>query len=387
MPDAPPKEVALEVAIMAAETYLAFLAEFRYDMAKPTEMAALGGHPKALKVFETIYGHESVIYLRLIEGLLHIPDPFAASVLAVQLGSLIEHGANPHPLGDAMVHRLAIDFTAARKFAEMLDAEGTKEPEDAPRAVLAAAGKRDPHGAAAWAGQQLSTAAAMTAWSRHPLSRRVAARTPELAANAAYLGAHGGYAYFISELLHSADGEHVLVLSPEQRKGFLVELFAVRNMCHLFALCEDALVGDPANGLLEGPKLDAEVAAVARSERMLEKEMTFPIAWHYEYWFGVHPDAAAAITGLHPAIGAMIGIEAQLRHLPLTRNQAIILMRPRKVGSRTCKVSDFFPPIHDALRSGVLIRHELSPEEVDTTIAELRADAEKAAGITPAVDK
>lgn len=382
-----PHAVAFPVAKDAADAYLAFLAAFRYDMAKPTQMAELGGEPRALRVFETIYGHESEIYLHLIDGLLRLPDPFAASVLAVQLGSMIEHGANPHPLGDAMVHRLAIDFTAARKFAEMLDAEGTKEPEDAPRAVLAAAGKRDPHGAAAWASQQLSTAAAMTAWSRHPLSRRVAARTPGLAANAAYLGAHGGYAYFIGELLHSADGEHVLVLAPEQRKGFLVELFAVRNMCHLFALCEDALVGDAARGLLEGPVLDPAVAAVARGETALEQELTFSIGWHYEYWFGAHPEAAAAITGLHPQIGAMIGVEAQLRHLPLARNQAIILMRPGKVGSRSCKVSDFFPPIHDALRSGVLIRHELTPDEVDTTLAELRAEAEKAAGLTPAVDK
>lgn len=366
-------------ALKAARDYVALLGDFRYDMANPVEVAKLGGSPAALKVFELMHGHESEVYLALIEGLLAIPDPFAAAVLAVQLGGMVEQGANPHPLGDAMVHRLGLDFTAARRFAQMLADEGVAEPEDAVPAVRALAGAKDPLGASAWAGQRMSTPAAMAAWCRHPLSRRVAAKLPHLADDAAYLGAHGGYAYFIGELLLSADGVPVLVLAPDQRKGFLVELVAVRNAAHLFALLEDALVGDPAAGLLDGPKLDPAIAAIARGEQPLEGDPIFSIGWHYEYWFGVNPEAAAQITGLHPLIGAMIGVEASLRALPLARGQAIILMKPRLVGSRTCKVNDFFPPLHDALRSGTLIVHELTPEEVDTTVAELRGDAEKLA--------
>ena len=366
-------------ALTAAQAYVEFLSAFRYDAARPVEVAALGGSDVAMKLFNAMHGEESEVYLKLVEGLLVIPDPFAAGVLAVQLGGMVEQGANPHPLGDAMTRRLPGDFAAARRFAELLAADGVAEPDEGAPEVVAAAAAREPLGASAWAAQRMTTPAAMAAWCRHPLSRRVAAQLPSLGDDAAALGTHGGYAYFVGELLRSADGVPMLVLAPEQRKGFLLELVAVRNAAHLFALLEDALVGDPAAGLLEGVKLDPEIAAIARGEQMMEEEKIFSIGWHYEYWFGVNPEAAARITGLHPLIGAMIGVEAQLKHLPIVRRQAVILMKPRLVGSRTCKVSDFFAPLHDALRSGVLIHHELLPEEVDTTLAELRADADQVA--------
>lgn len=366
-------------ALRAAADYLAFLTAFRYDPADPVEVAALGASEPAQRMYAAVAGAESEVYLHLVEALPGIPDPFAAGVLAVQLGGMIEQGANPHPLGDAMRVRLPGDFAAARRFAELLAADNIEEPDEAKPEVLLAAALRDVPAAAAWAAMKLNTPAAMAAWCRHTASRRIAAGTPHLADDAAFLGQHGGYAYFIGELLQAADGTELLVLVPEQRKGFVVELVAVRNAAHLFALLEDALVGAPAAGLLEGPKVDPEIAAIARGEIMMEAERIFTIGWHYEYWFGMHPTAGGAITGLHPAIAAMIGVEASVRHLPTPLEQPVILMKQRLIGSRTCDASSFFSPLHNALRSATQIRRTLTPDEVDATLARLHAEGDKVA--------
>jgi hypothetical protein len=367
-------------ALRAAADYLAFLTAFRYSAEHPVEVDALGNSEPARRMYAAMAGAESDVYLHLIEALPGIPDPFAAGVLAVQLGGMIEQGANPHPLGDAMRVRLPGDFVAARRFAELLAADyQVEEPDEASPEILRAAAARDLPAASAWAAMKLNTPAAMAAWCRHVPSRRVAAGVPHLAEDAAVLGQHGGYAYFIGELLHAADGVELLVLVPAQRKGFVVELEVVRNAAHLFALLEDVLVGDPGAGLLEGPKVDPEIAAIARGEVMMEAEHIFTIGWHYEYWFGMHPTAGSAITGLHPAIAAMIGVEASVANLPTPIEQPVILMKPRLIGSRTCEASGLFSPLHNALRSAAHLRKTLTPDEVDAVLARLDAEADRVA--------
>ncbi|MBC7976247.1 MAG: hypothetical protein H7138_14840, partial [Myxococcales bacterium] len=110
-------------ALRAADEYLAFLSSFRYDAEHPVEVTALGNSAAAQRMYGAIGGHESEVFLHLVGHLPRVSDPFAAGVLAVQLGGMIEQGANPHPLGDAMLSRLPADFAAARRFAERLEAE------------------------------------------------------------------------------------------------------------------------------------------------------------------------------------------------------------------------------------------------------------------------
>jgi len=371
-------------ALRAANDYLTFLAEFRYTAEPPVDVNAIGASPAAQRMYQAIPGSEAEVYLHLAARVPQVADPFAAGVLAVQLGGMIEQGANPHPLGDAMIARLPGDFVAARKFAELLETEHKiEEPDEADPAVVAAAAARDPVGAAAWAAMRLNTPAAMAAWCRHPPTRRAAAAVPYLAEDASFLGQHGGYAYFIGELLQAADGVEVLVLAAEQRKGFVVELVAVRNAAHLFALLEDVLVGDPAAGLLEGTKGDPVIASIARGETVMEAEHPFSINWHYEYWFGVNGDAAAHLTGLHPAIAAMIGVEASVAKLPTPLDRPVILMKPRALGSRSCEASEFFSPLHNALRSAVEIRKVLSPDEVDAALRVLQDEAARLLTASP----
>jgi hypothetical protein len=359
----------------AMERYLTLLYAYRHsESAGPADAAELGAGEEAQEMLGAMRGREVEAYLRLATAILRVPDPYAAAVLAVGLGTLVEQGMDPTALGEAMATRLPGDLTAARRVVDLLEEEhGIEEPGNASREAAIAVAEKEPLGASAWAALKLATLAAMAAWCRHPPSRRFAARMSRLAEDARFLGKRGGYCYFIGELLHAADGTELLVLAPEQRKGFVVELEAVRNAAHLFALLEVVLVGDPGEGLLEGPRVDPEIAAIARGER--EADRTFSIGWHYEYWFGVRPEAGARLTGLHPLIAAMIGVEATVDDLPMVKGQAIVLMKRRMLGSRTCEVGGFFAPLHDALRSAVHIRRRLTGEEVDGWVRDLEAEA------------
>lgn len=370
-----------EAAIAAADDYLAALSRYRHGDDGPADPVTVAGGPEAHRFFEAVRGQPAEIRdagtNRLAAGLAAVPDPLAAALGAGLVGSLIEEGVDPAVLGEVLGPRLQADFAAARRFVGLVEAEtGVQRPDDVDAVTLARLGRQERVGAAAWAALRASTCAAMAAWCRHRPSRVLAKAVPGLADDAAFLGERGGYCYYIGELLAAADGTRVTVLSPEQQKGFEVELECVRNAAHLFALLEDTLVGDPKQGWLDGPRVDADIAAVARGEAPATADMSHAIGWHYEYWWGLNPAGATRRFDLHPLVAGMIGVEATVHDLPAVRGEAVLLMRPRWLGSRTCDLS-FFAPLHDALRRRVIVLRRLPAGEVDALCESLRTEAEK----------
>jgi hypothetical protein len=383
---------ATSTALSAAEDYLACLSLYRHGDDRAAETATLDGWPAEARLVLEVGPAEArlvqavkgqplevrrAVASRLATGVAELPDPLAAGLAACQVGCFVEEGMDPAPLGEALRARLPGDFAAARRFVGLLEAEtDVKCPADADTATLARIGRKECTGASAWAALEFTTPAAMAAWCRHRPSRLAAKAVPGLADDAAFLGSRGGYCWYIGELLSAADGTRLTVLAPEQRKGFVVELEVVRNAAHLFALLEDALVGDPGQGLLAGPRTDPKVAAIARAEAAMEEAMVFAVGWHYEYWWGLHPEAAARASGLHPLVAAMIGVEATIHDLPEFQGRLVILMRPARIGSRNCDVS-FISSLHDALRSRATVLRQLPAAEVDALCDDLRAGAEK----------
>jgi hypothetical protein len=118
------------------------------------------------------------------------------------------------------------------------------------------------------------------------------------------------------------------------------------------------------------------VAAFARGDGQMRQGESFNVGWHYEYWWGLRPEAMARRTGLHPQVAAMIGVEATVHDLPEFRGRPLILMGPGRFAMRACDVS-FFPPLHDALRSRVTVLQHLTSAEVDALCDDLRAEAER----------
>jgi hypothetical protein len=89
---------------------------------------------------------------------------------------------------------------------------------------------------------------------------------PQLHALADDLAAHHERAFFLAQLLRVLDDERLIVLHPEQRKGYRVRIIGVATNFELFVLLADALIGDPSQGWLEGEKPHPIVAAVCRDQ-------------------------------------------------------------------------------------------------------------------------
>lgn len=374
-------DAATEAAVAAADGYITALSRYRHGDDGPADPATVAGGPEAHRFFESVTGQPGAVLdaavNRLAAGVGEIPDPLAAALGAFQVGALIQEGADPAVMGEVLRPRLQGDFAAARRFVGLVETEtGKDRPADVAPAVLARLGCQDRTGASAWAAVQFATAAAMAAWCRHRPTRLLARTAPGLVEDARFLGDRGGYCHFIADLLAAADGTQITIVSPEQHRGFVVELESVRNAAHLFALLEDTVIGDPADGWLAGPRVDAAVAAVARGDGDISPGMSFSVGWHYEYWWGLNPAAAARRRDLHPLVAAMIGVEATVDDLPEFRGRAIMLMRPKAFGFRQCDLN-FFAPLHDALRSRVTVLEKLAAAEVDALCDDLRAEAEK----------
>jgi hypothetical protein len=332
----------------AISDYLALLAAYRAVPATPAFDHALS-FAQFPALYDALRDDPPLVYARLADGLAQVTNGFAGGMLAIQLGSYVEQGAPPALLGNALTSWLPRAFADARRFIDNSD------------------NGADPAAAAAWAGLAMFVPAAMAAWVRDAASRRAAARNAQLIADAKAVAARSQHGYFIHELLSAADGVELTVLAPEQRRGFVVELEVVRNIAHLQALLEDALVGDPAAGWLDGPRIDPVIAAIARSEQMIEQERPFAIGWNLQHRGGLRARPGGANL---PTISATMAFEWSVQHLFTPDGRGVALLRPPGPVKRSCGAG-FFAPIHDQLRSRTVVRAQLDAAAYDHVIASL----------------
>lgn len=120
----------------AAEAYLTALTAFAYSAERPVEVRELGASPEGAPDVWRDARPRARGLPAPGEAPADLPDPFAAGVLAILLGEMVERGEDPAPLGDAMRARLPGDLAAARRFAEVLAQEyGADEPDACPRSA------------------------------------------------------------------------------------------------------------------------------------------------------------------------------------------------------------------------------------------------------------
>lgn len=262
---------------------------------------------------------EPSVYVRLCQA--RVRNDFSAAILAVWLGGMVEGGQAAAPLAESLLERFPALAAAARRHHE----------------------HQDPAGEPAWAGLQFMTMAAMTAWARYRPARMAARQLASFRMDLAYLSQAGAYCHYVESLLNSEDFDELLVLAPPLERGWVVRVEAVQTAAHLFCLLEAEL--------LPGPRPPAAVVSIARGEAAYEN-LPFSIEWMYYPWY--------AWPGL--ALASMIGVEMELGELPHFEGRPTLLVGPKVFGSRSAG-SDFFPPLHDALRSGISLVRELDSGE------------------------
>jgi hypothetical protein len=258
-----------------------------------------------------------------------------AAVAGICCGAIVESGGNPEiPLVNTLV-RIQEALTLAQLFAEACEnASGDSEPgdEDDETDPIVDHGEQVaewmPENAMAYQAIEPLGMGAIAMLSRSPAGRKMARREfAELHALADDLAAHHERAFFLAQLLNVLDDERLIVLHPEQRKGYRVVINGVATNFELFVLLADALIGDPSQGWLEGEKPHPLVAAVCR-DQPAEIAADIGATGAFNFWNGraLRPDGTLPAPG--DATDTWIWMEGVPADIESLDGQRIVLLGP-----------------------------------------------------------
>ncbi len=272
-----------------------------------------------------------------VAALIRTGDPFHTSVIAVNCGTLVEMGGDPALVAPHLIAALPEHLRLARRAA-------------------GATFDTDPDAVRARAGLTFLMLATMAVLCRGATFRQAARANSDLVAGVEALAEEHRESGFVAQVLGFTDGLELLVLAPNEGKGFRVACDAVATNAHLFTLLQAALIG---GGHLSGEPLDEEVVGVATGEVPHTRRLYDRARFHFTNWTGLTAEGrleGVKTKSLIPADGNPAGI-------PRFDGVPVVLIGPPVLGGRSWD-SNFFANIHDALRSRAEVIEVLSPEQV-----------------------
>lgn len=278
-------------------------------------------------------------------------DPFRGATVALSCGTMVEWGGDPTKVFPPLLAELPRHLALA-VLARELNLSPSETFDANPDAARAAGGLR------------YFLLCVMTVICRDAEFRRA------MRANEYIVGAieklRDAYAEgdFVAQVLGFIDGLELLVLVPNERKGFRVRLEAVASCAHLFSLLQAELID---GGHLNGEPSDPEVLAVARGESAPTQALADHARFHFATWGGLTTDGTMAGVDF----ASWIGVEASPADIPAFDGVPVLLVGPMVLGSRAWD-SNFFANVHDALRSRTEIVAVLPPAEVSAWLDRIR---------------
>lgn len=283
----------------------------------------------------------NAVLVDLAKIIIDAPRVFQASRVAMVSGIVVEWGADPKIAISAILEKLKLALGYAEAVAPSItQANEAQRYEENTRCV------------SAWKSLRYLVMPAMTMLCLDTNARHAARQDVSFMRGVKSLAANHREVNFLHRLLNLVDGEELLVLHPQENKGFRVRLEAIATNYHLFSLLQGVLVGD---GKLSGPRPNRKVIATATGEMPHDRIITDAALWHYASWKALLADGTPSDTRI-------IG-EATPRDIPLFEGERVVLLGPPMPGARGWD-STFFTNLHDALRSKVEIVEILSSDEV-----------------------
>ncbi|QJW94063.1 hypothetical protein [Frigoriglobus tundricola] len=274
-----------------------------------------------------------------VAALTRTGDPFRTSVIAVNCGSLVEMGGDPALVAPHLVAALPGHLNLARRAA-------------------GATFDTDPDAIRARGGLTFLMLATMAVLCRGAAFRQAARANADLVAGVEALAEEHRESGFVAQVLGFTDGLALLVLAPNEGKGFRVACDAVATNAHLFTLLQAALIG---GGHLSGEPIDEEVVGVATGAIPHTRVLHDHARFHFSSWFGLPKEGEFQGNLIDSIIH--FPVEVSPGAIPEFDGVRVVLIDPMRGGGRSWD-SNFFANIHDALRSRAEVVEVLSPEEV-----------------------
>jgi len=229
-----------------------------------------------------------------------------AALLTRACEVLVERGSEQTIVLDAFLDRLAETVPLAAEFVAACRAEWSasaghtrrgEEPDDEECIVATewAVRERMPRQGWAWAGLGSMCLSLIGLLSASPAARRAARSHPTLLPRLEEIAEVSEsevlqHLRFLIMVVRVLDGEELVVLHPEQRRGYRVRIGGILNLCQLNTLLAGALVGDPAEGWLRGRRPDPRVVAAARDGPVDPDAVHAPACFDLFDWKGLRTD-------------------------------------------------------------------------------------------------
>lgn len=286
-----------------------------------------------------------------VASLIASADPFRGATIALSCGTMVEMGGDPAKVFPHLLAELPRHLALAVR-ARQLSLSPSELFDANPEAARAAGGLR------------YFLLCVMTVICRDAEFRQALRANEYIVTAIEKLREGYAEADFVAQVLGFTDGLELLVLAPNERKGFRVRLEAVASCAHLFSLLQAELI---AGGHLEGEASDPEVLAVAKGESAPTQSLADHARFHFATWGGLTADGALAGVDF----ASWIGVEMSPADIPAFDGTPVVLVGPMALGSRSWD-SNFFANVHDALKSRAEIVAVLPPKEVTAWLDRIR---------------
>ncbi len=292
-----------------------------------------------------------------------------ASCVAVSCGALVEAGAEPLRgltivmKGTHAALAGAVPFIEACQKAAAQNGDSAEQPEACVEARGEQVAGQMPREAAAFDAAPRFCQAMTAFLSRSREARRLAQADGELLADCTRMPFDPGFVEFLRKLLLVLDDEEMVVLHPQLRRGYRIQISGIGDNFQLHTLLADALIGDPTQGWLPGKRPDARVAALAKDAPFAPEEMwdlpSVEGTFNLVNWHGLQPDETLP-EGIQPdATKHWIWNEGIPADIAPFEGQRVILLGPPPY-NRFWNAGRIFPGMKADLR----VLEILSPETV-----------------------
>ncbi|CAN5889295.1 hypothetical protein BH11MYX4_BH11MYX4_59320 [soil metagenome] len=317
-------------------------------------------------------------------GLARAKDPRSQQILRLALGVLVEAGAPPELAWPTAERGLIETLKVATRYAQAaLESEDTPSIKEAVAMAGASLQKKMPREYAAWDSLKSRALLAIACLAHSPkLRRQMQKSRADLIAAVYPLEEDIEALLFLRQIMRVLPDQTMLVIHPEQRRGFRVEVKEVTTNMELMVLLHDAVIGDPKKGFIEGrrPSLKA-IAALEDPDHAPKKPPGVALPFHWSSWRALRPDGTlpAASEQRPPNWVWFEGVPLDI--LPFQGERVILLTRP--IMPRTMEIEASF----EALTPSVTVKQKLSGAEVDRLLLRMGKAAVKADAIAVAEEQ
>lgn len=296
---------------------------------------------------------------RLVDTIL-AAAPMRSAMVAAACGALVEQGAHPYIAVHAIITRLGEALGEASQFVsacvERARAEGIPESEAIDRYGAGLARTMSVQ-ANAFSAMEIFCRPAVAMISRSKRARRAANDEGRMASRLRRFPLHHDMIHWLSQLLTVLDDEELIVIHPDYRRGYRVQIEGIAGNHQLFVLLEDALIGDEAAGWLGGDRPRPQTVEAARQYNQYNQATPHVFAFHYANWRALN---AAGVVEVGDNAETWLWPEGVPSDIPRFDGVRVVLLGDAPY-TRPFGITSIFEGLEPALT----VAEKLTPEDVD----------------------